>query len=150
MEKRIVKNELLIDAPIQKVWDVLTLPEYTKQYMFGCETVSGWKAGDDLLWRGDYQGQQTVFVSGKVLEIRTPSLLVYSVIDPNAAYPKTPENHLRVTYTLNEENGRVKLTVTQDGFENAAEGEKRYKDVYNNGDGWNPVLEQIKKVAEGK
>ena len=25
---------------------------------------------------------------------------------------------------------------------------KRYKDTYNNGEGWNPLLTQIKEVAE--
>ena len=40
------------------------------------------------------------------------------------------------------------LTVIQDGFEGAAEGEKRFRDSYNNGEGWNPLLVQIKKIAE--
>jgi len=38
--------------------------------------------------------------------------------------------------------------VSQDGFEKAADGEKRYQDVYNNGQGWNPILVEIKKLAE--
>jgi len=44
--------------------------------------------------------------------------------------------------------GTTILTVTQFGFETAADGEKRYKDVHNNGDGWNPILMQIKELAE--
>ena len=29
-----------------------------------------------------------------------------------------------------------------------ADGEKRYKETYNDGEGWNPILIQIKKIAE--
>jgi hypothetical protein len=71
------------------------------------------------------------------------------VIDAFATYADSPENHLNVTYELLETNGATTLTVTQDGFELAAEGEKRYQDVYNNGEGWNPILVQMKALAEG-
>lgn len=148
MSKKIVKNTITIIAPVEKVWDALVNPEHTKKYMFGCETVSEWKVGDPLLWRGSYEGKEMVFVSGYVLEINAPKLLRYSVIDPNATYPHTPENHLNVTYELNNIGGVTTLHVTQDGFETAADGEKRYTDVYNNGDGWNPILVEIKKIIE--
>lgn len=147
--KLIVKNTISIKATPEQVWDALVNPAKTKVYMFGCETVSDWKVGSPLLWRGHYQGQEMVFVSGYILEIVPRKLLRYSVIDPNAPYPKTPENHLRVTYDLKEEGGSTLLTVLQDGFEQAAESEKRYQDVYNKGEGWNPLLVQIKKLVEG-
>ena len=70
------------------------------------------------------------------------------MIDPFAAYPDIPENYLNVTYELEENGGQTTLIVTQDGFETAAEGEKRYTDTYNNGEGWNPILVEVKKVAE--
>lgn len=118
--------------------------------MFGCETVSDWKVGSRLLWKGHHEGQEMVFVKGFILEIKPNQLLKYSVIDPFASYPDTPENHLNVTYQLTPQNGNTTLTVTQDGFENAADGEKRFKDVSNNGDGWNPILVEIKKLVEAE
>lgn len=146
--KLVVKSEITINAPLQKVWDVLTKPEQTKKYMYGCETVSDWKAGSELLWRGSYEGKEMVFVKGKVIEIKPPSLLKYTVTDPNASYPDIPANYLNVIYELSAQGNQTKLVVIQDGFEGAAEGEKRYKDTYNNGEGWNPILVQIKKIAE--
>lgn len=131
-----------------KVWDTLVNPEATKKYMFGCETVSDWKPGSPLLWRAVYEGTETVFVKGNVIAIQPPVLLTYTVIDPNADMPDIPDNYLNVYYQLTEQDGITTLTVSQDGFEKAADGEKRYNDVYNNGDGWNPVLVEIKKVAE--
>ena len=143
-----VISEIIIDTPATKVWDALVNPVQTKKYMFGCETISDWQVGSPLLWRGKHEGKDVVFVAGKVLEINAPTRLEYSVIDAFATYPHTPENHLRVIYELREEGKQTKLIVTQDGFEGAAEGEKRYKDTYNNGEGWNPILVQIKKIAE--
>src|SRR5687767_8117160 len=148
MSKKVVTNTITIIAPVEKVWNALVNPEETKKYMFGCETVSDWKVGDPLLWRGSYEGKEMVFVSGRVLEIQPNKLLKYSVIDPNATYPHTPENHLNVTYELSNIGGVTTLKVSQDGFEGAADGEKRYTDVYNNGDGWNPILLEIKKLVE--
>jgi uncharacterized protein YndB with AHSA1/START domain len=146
--KLIVKNTITINAPISTVWDALINPEKTKIYMFGCETVSDWKVGSPLLWRMTYEGKELIPVKGIVLNIQPNRLLKYTVIDPSASYPDIPENHLNVTYELTEQGGQTNLTVSQDGFETAADGEKRYKDVFNNGDGWNPILVEIKKVAE--
>lgn len=89
-----------------------------------------------------------VFVKGIVVEIQPHVLLKYTVIDPNAAMEDIPENYLNVTYQLEEQEGKTTLTVIQDGFETAADGEKRYQDTYNNGEGWNPILVQIKKLVE--
>lgn len=144
----IVENQVTINGTLAQVWDMLTNPQKTKLYMFGCETVTDWKPGSELLWRGIYEGQVMDFVKGYVLEIIPEKLLKYSVIDPNASYPHIPENHLNVTYELSELDSQVSLTVSQDGFENAANGDKRYEEVYNKGEGWNPILLEIKRLTE--
>lgn len=148
METKKVTNTILINAPIETVWAVLTESTYTKIYMFGCETISDWKVGSPLIWKMQHEGKDFIPVKGEVLEITKPTLLKYSVIDPNASYPDIPENYLKVTYSLEEDKNQTKLTITQDGFENAAEGEKRFKDVNNNGEGWMPILVQMKDLAE--
>lgn len=140
MDDMTITNRITINADRKKVWNALTNPEETKKYMFGCEALSDWKVGDSLLWKGVHEGQEMVFVKGFVLAIDPYEFLKYSVIDPFASYPDIPENYLNVSYELIEENGATTLVVIQDGFEHAAEGEKRYKDAYNNGEGWNPIL----------
>jgi uncharacterized protein YndB with AHSA1/START domain len=146
--KKAVQNKITINAPATAVWDALTNPSKTQLYMFGCEATSDWKKGSPLIWKMVQEGKDLVPVKGKILEIDAPRLLKYTVIDPFASYPDIPENYLNVTYQLEEKNGQTELTVTQDGFEGAADGEKRYQDVYNKGEGWNPILVEIKKVAE--
>jgi uncharacterized protein YndB with AHSA1/START domain len=150
MEKLVVKNSIVINAKALNVWDALVNPEQTKKYMFGCETVSDWIIGSPLLWKASYEGKEMVFVKGIIKDIQPNKMLKYTVIDPNAAMPDIPENYLNVTYELSEQGDETVLTVSQDGFEEAADGEKRYKDVYNDGEGWTPILVQIKKLLESK
>ena len=149
MEKLIVSNSIVINAAASAVWDALTNPKQTKKYMFGCETVSDWKVGSPLLWKGSHEGKEIVFVKGIILNITPTTFLRYTVIDPNTSMPDIPENYLHVSYKLSEQKGKTTLLVSQDGFEGVADGAKRYKDVYNNGDGWNPILVAIKKLVEG-
>ncbi len=150
MEKLQVQNTITINATANKVWDVLVNPEQTKKYMFGCEAVSDWTLDSPLLWRMDYEGKNIVAVKGNVLACEPEKLLVYTVFDPNTSTPDIPENYLTVTYNLASGNGQTILTVTQGDFNTVENGEKRYQEMYNNGEGWNPILEQIKTIAEEK
>jgi uncharacterized protein YndB with AHSA1/START domain len=144
----VVKNKILINAPASRVWDALTNPQQTKKYMFGCETVSDWKIGSPLLWKGSYEGKEMVFVKGAIVDIKPGKFLAYTTIDPFGNLPDIPENYLTVTYELTAENGQTALTVTQGDYSKVADGEKRYKETYNNGEGWNPILVQIKSLVE--
>ncbi len=147
-QPKFVKNTITINAPSSKVWDALVNPEQTKKYMFGCETVSDWKVGSELLWRGNYEGQEMVFVKGHIVEIDPEKFLAYTTIDPNSTIDDVSENYLTVTYHLQEENGQTVFTVTQGDYAKVAEGERRYKEAFNGGEGWNPILAEIKKIVE--
>jgi uncharacterized protein YndB with AHSA1/START domain len=145
----IITNTIEINAPASHVWDALVNPEKTKQYMFGCETVSEWKPGGELLWQGEYEGKEMVFVKGTIVDIQPGKFLAYTTIDPNSNIDDASENYLTVTYSLTEQNGVTTFTVTQGDYGSVTEGERRYKESYNNGEGWNPILAEIKKLVEG-
>lgn len=144
-----VENSIRISAPAAKVWDALTNPEQTRKYMFGCETVSDWQTGSPLLWRGNFGGQELVAVKGHIVRIEPGKFLAYTVIDPNSGMEDIPENYLTVTYDLSEENGQTLLHVTQGDYSSVADGDNRYRHAYNGGEGWNPMLVQIKALVEG-
>jgi len=145
----ILKNSIAINAPVSKVWDALTNPEQTKKYMFGCETVSDWKVGSPLLWKGSYEGKEMVFVKGNIVDIKPEKFLAYTTIDPNSTIDDISENYfLTVTYNLSVEKGQTVLTVTQGDYATVAEGERRYQEAFNGGEGWNPILVEIKKLVE--
>lgn len=143
-----IHNSILINATAGKVWNALTNPEQTKKYMFGCITISDWQQGSPLLWQYHYEGKDVVAVKGAIKEINPGKFLVYTVFDPNSTMPDIPENYLTVTYSLKEDNGHTLLTVTQGNYAAVADGQRRYKEAYNNGEGWMPILTEIKKIAE--
>lgn len=144
----VVSNSIHINASAEKVWDALVNPAETKKYMFGCEAMSNWKVGSPLDWKGEFEGKEMIFVKGFVIAIEPCSMLKYTVFDPNSTMEDIPVNYLNVTYEVKPENNGTLLVVSQDGFEQAADGEKRYQDVYNNGLGWSPILEQIRNSIE--
>lgn len=143
-----IVNSINISTPAATVWDALTNPEITQTYMFGCETVSEWEIGSALLWKGQYQGIDMVFVKGKILHLIPNQLLVYTVFDPNSTIPDIPENYLTVSYQLLQKDGFTQLNVTQGDYNKVAEGERRYQESWNDGQGWSPILEEIKKICE--
>jgi uncharacterized protein YndB with AHSA1/START domain len=143
----IVKNSIVIDAPASRVWDALVNPEKTKQYMYGCETVSDWKKGSLLQWKGLHEGKDMIYVEGTILDIRPDKILKYTALDPHSPIDDSV-NPITITYELKEEKGKTHFAVTQGDYALVKEGERRYAEAYNNGEGWNPLLVEIKKLAE--
>ena len=144
----ILKNSIKINASLSKVWDVLTRSDYTKKYMFGCEIISDWKIGSEFSWKGVFDGKEIIAVKGDLVGMEKEKFLAYTTFDPNMGIPDVPENYTTVTYSIVPDNGQTLVTVTQGDFAHVAESEKRWKDVNNNGEGWMPMLVEIKKVAE--
>jgi uncharacterized protein YndB with AHSA1/START domain len=145
-----IKNSITIEAPASKVWNALVNPEQTKKYMFGSEAISDWRVGSPLIWKGQYEGKEMVFVKGFVVDIQPEQFLAYTVFDPNSTIEDVPENYLTVTYELRSTNGSTEFIVTQGDYAAVADGERRFKDSSNNGEGWNPILVQIKKLVESE
>ncbi len=116
--------------------------------MFGCETRSDWKIDSPLLWCGNVDGAEIIFVKGNIVEIEHNRFLAYTTFDPNGGIDDIPENYLTVTYELSIENEQVILTVTQGDFAAVEDGEKRFHQAMESG-GWDPILGEIKKISEG-
>lgn len=146
----IVQNSIFIQAPAEKVWDALTTPEQTKKYMFGCEAISEWRPGSALIWKGNFDGHELIAVKGSIVDIKPGRFLSYTTIDPNSAVEDIPQNYLTVTYTLEDAKDGTTLTVTQGDFATVADGERRYLETNNNGEGWTPILVQIKALVESQ
>ncbi len=143
MEKYL-KAQATINAQKENIWDALTNPDMTEQYMFGCRVVTDWQPGSRVDWVGKHEGKDVTYVTGECVVFEPNSRLVYTVIDPAATYPKTPENHLVVTVDIQEDNGVSTIHVSQGDYSTVADGEKRY----GHGNGWTGVLDAIKKMVE--
>ena len=142
-----VEDVIEINAPMEKVWEALTSPEWTRKYMFNCAVESDWKPGSPVLWKMEHEGQVIIPVKGHVEEIAPGHRLKYSVIDPNMGIEDIPENYLHVTYLLAGGKDQTTLTVIQDGYEHAARGAERYDEAVKAG-GWSSILVVIKELLE--
>ena len=145
MTERFIEKTIDIDAPAHVLWKILTDNEYIPQYMFGCRAETDWKPESTLLWRGAADGK--VYVKGKVVTFNTPSLLEYTVIDPNnPAIADLPENYLTMTFQIKDREANAsKLEIRQGDYTKVANGEQRYKDTVGGDDAF---LGLLKKVAE--
>ena len=147
-EPMIVRSSIHIQAPASKVWEALTSAELTKKYMFGCAAISDWQVGSPLLWKGVFNGAEIVAVKGNVVDFQPFHRLAFTTFDPNSAIEDIPENYVTATYTLTEADGGTLLEVSQGDFATVADGERRYNETDNNGQGWTPILVEIKKLVE--
>jgi uncharacterized protein YndB with AHSA1/START domain len=127
----------IISTP-QKVFEAITRPDVARRY-WGHENVSDWKQGSK--WEHvRANDERTVDVVGKVVEVSPPSRLVISWADPSQA--ADPASTSRVTFTIEEYDNMVRLTVTHDEPEagsGMANGISK---------GWPIVLSSLKSLLE--
>ena len=140
-KKLIAQASTIIDAPPSKVWDALTKPELIKQYMFGTDVISDWKAGSPITYRGEWNGK-SFEDKGKILEVEREKSLVSTHWSPLSGVPDTPENYHTVAYRLSGRDGKTEVTITQDN--NADEKEKAESEK-----NWRQMLDGLKKLLEG-
>lgn len=129
-----------IKAASQRVWDILTKPEFVKQWQFGSELTTDWKVGSDIRFKTEWEG--TIFEQwGTVLEMRTNELIKYSLFAPRPGLEDKPENYFVMSYILTANNGQTKLEIIQDDNRPGAVQEEP------NGEE-NPILLGLKQLAE--
>ena len=64
-------RETDIDAPPERVWQLLTQPGSDPDIMFGAEVVSDWKVGSPIVWKGEWEGK-TFEDKGEIIAIDPP------------------------------------------------------------------------------
>lgn len=148
MEKLFVDQTIGINAPVNKVWQVLTLRSYTDQWTpefangdphFYIE--SDWKLGSPVLWKGQ---EDSLIVEGIVTAIVLNKLLRFTVFDVRSEKPPVTEED-GITYRLKEQNGVTILHLLQGDFSTMPEGLK-YRDMSTRV--WQRVLPKVKELAE--
>jgi uncharacterized protein YndB with AHSA1/START domain len=57
MHKNLVsKSSVVINAPVDKVWEALTNSSLIKEYLFGTNTITDWKKGSAIYYEGEWEG----------------------------------------------------------------------------------------------
>ena len=136
-----VSKSVLINAPAAKVWEVLTRPELIKEYLYGTDTLTDWKVGSDIVFQGEYNGQQ-YRDHGKILSFTPHEGLSYSYWSGFSGIEDKPENYSVITYTLEPEGpDQTRFTWSQKGF--ASEQGYQHSEASTG-----MLLDQIKNIAE--
>jgi len=147
MSKLFVDKTIEINAPAQKVWKVLTEPEYIDQWVVefagGAEfhIESEWELESPVLWK-DHDGN--VIVEGNVTAFRPNEFLRFTVFDTSGERPPVTEED-GITYNIKQQNNKTTLRVLQGDFSTMPEGEKFQQMT---AQVWGRVLPKVKKLAE--
>jgi uncharacterized protein YndB with AHSA1/START domain len=133
-------SSIIVNAPVEQVWEALTTPELIKQWFFGVDTESDWKVGSPLVHRGEWQGKPYED-KGQILRIEPPRLLVHNHWSDVSGVPDIPENYQEVSWALSERNGTTELTITERNL--PSEEAKAVSE-----EGWKTALKSLKEVLE--
>jgi uncharacterized protein YndB with AHSA1/START domain len=146
MDQLIVKKSVEIAASPARVWRMLTDPEETRKYMFGCAALSDWQVGSPLLWKGTFDGRELIAVKGTIVALERERLLAYTTFDPNGSDEDVPANYLTVRCRLSPGAGGATtvLEVTHGDYASVPNGQRRYEEAAAS---WS-VLEKLKEEAE--
>jgi hypothetical protein len=139
MEKTlIVKNNIRIDAPVTRVWEVLTKPEYIRQWD---------NLPEDF---GDYEIHPATIIERpgvsklSVVEFELNKALRYSLYIP--AWENEHVNNIGYSYSLSvDDNGYTWLGIEIGDFAILTEGDKYYDESFTFGQ---TASQKIKELAE--
>ena len=56
-ETFLAKATIAINAPASRVWDALTKPDLIRQYLFGTQVTTDWRAGSPITYEGTWDGK---------------------------------------------------------------------------------------------
>ena len=138
----IVKKSVHINADSAAVWDALVNPEKIKHYLFGTETISNWKVGSRIIYKGVWEGK-AYEDGGTILQLVPEKIFQSTYWSSMSGTENIPDNYATVTYELSKDLNGTILTVSQDNCKTP----EQQKHSENN---WGFVLEALKKLVEGK
>ena len=137
MEKLAVERSIWIDAPRERVWQAVTDPEQVAQWLLP-PTLGAQMKRDD-------SGKISVCMGDMDIAIA-----ILEAVDPPRQFTSRslPDRLIATTYTLEEEKGGTRVTVTMSGFESLPE-DARQERLGPSGTGWEKALENLKAYVDG-
>jgi uncharacterized protein YndB with AHSA1/START domain len=129
---------IYIKTEPETLWQALTSPEFTSQYLHATSVESDFKRGSSVTF---YNADRTIAIAGEVLEVEEFKKLSFTWhvhYNPEAI----KEEPSRVTYLLEKVEEATKLTLIHDNFPS----QSVVYPVVN--EGWIPILSNLKTLLE--
>jgi uncharacterized protein YndB with AHSA1/START domain len=139
MTGQTVSARVEISASPGQVWHALTDPDLISEYFFGTKVETTWEPGSPITWSGEYDGR-SYQDKGEVLEVEPEKRLVVTHFSPMTGQDDVPENYHRVTYKLEDDGDRTRVTLEQDNTPAGSEDEFRAN--------WETMLGNLKELVE--
>lgn len=138
----ILKKDLKIETPVAEVWEALTNPAILKQTMFGCDVVTNWKIGSNILFKGNWEGNEFVD-KGTILDFQEGRSYEYDYWSNFSGLPDLPENYSIIKFQLDKSDNGTMLSLEQRNFATHTMYEHSDKN-------WDIALNSLKELVEKK
>jgi uncharacterized protein YndB with AHSA1/START domain len=139
-----LEREILIEAPMDVVWSVITEPRHMSGW-FGDSAEIDLRPGGRLVLRWD-EYDSTVY--GWVERVEPPRLFSFRWLRNSGT--ETREDSTLVEFSLNVEGDSTRLTVVESGFRQlSVSDDEKQKDADSHRDGWELELDQLRDYVRG-
>jgi uncharacterized protein YndB with AHSA1/START domain len=143
MEKLFVQKSIEINAPPPAVWETLTDPRLTREWIseWWPEILmleSEWKPRSPVIWK--LKGG-AIGAEGKVLVAEPPRMLSFTFKTKNSSFEKQES----ITYQLRQQDGHTLLTVLAGDFGDNPRHQECYAGAVQS---WEISLAKIKALTE--
>jgi uncharacterized protein YndB with AHSA1/START domain len=142
-----IEREILIDAPVAKVWAAVTRAEHIGTWFGNAGATIDLRPGGEMTctWR---DGETVDTIHAVVEKVDEPHLFAYRWARPPGARP-VPGNSTLVEFTLRPEGGRTRLRVVESGFPALDFPEADRAALYaDNTDGWRQELDELRAYLQ--
>lgn len=141
-----IERAITIDAPVDRVWELITRPEHLGRWFGDAGAEIDLRPGGDMVLRWSDHGT----TRGRVERVEPMSLFSYRwapFADPGGEAP-APGNSTLVEFTLEPDGDGTRLRVVESGFAALdASDEQRRKNVEDNTGGWQAELAELDAYA---
>ncbi|HEX6367572.1 MAG TPA: SRPBCC family protein [Longimicrobium sp.] len=141
-----IEREVVIAAPVERVWDVITQPEHVGSWFGDAGAEIDLRPGGTILihWKDYGTGY------GIVERVEPPRVFAWR----GALIGHTevrPDNSTVVEFTLTPEGGGTRLRVVESGFHTlAVPADEATKQAEGNVEGWRIKMEELAAYVAGR
>lgn len=133
-------SSIVINAPLEKVWEALTKPELVKQYFFGTNLVTNWEVGSPIFFRGEFDGKHYED-KGTVLAFSPTTSLSFNYWSSFSNLPDTLEMRQILEYVVEQTPKGIRVAIKQSNVDTQERADHSAKN-------WDMVLQGLKKMLE--
>jgi uncharacterized protein YndB with AHSA1/START domain len=137
-----LEREILIEAPLEVVWSVITEPQHITGW-FGDSAEIDLRPGGSLILRWEEQDHT---VHGRIETVEPHRLFSFRWMRSSEAGDST-----LVEFSLSADGGSTRLTVVETGFRQLSGTEdQKQKDADSHRDGWKLELDELREYVHGQ